>query len=97
MSFGFHYYETTNQSLTLQYFDKITSPLVFGRLRSLAAIANITAGLLIFLLGGFLSYRAMFLAMGGAVTAAGLWALFRDPTHTNLVPQRRRMASLCLP
>ena len=26
MSFGFHYYETTNQSLTLQYFDKTTSP-----------------------------------------------------------------------
>ncbi|MBW1911470.1 MAG: MFS transporter, partial [Deltaproteobacteria bacterium] len=24
MSFGFHYYETTNQSLTLQYFDEKT-------------------------------------------------------------------------
>ena len=64
MSFGFHYYETTNQSLTLQYFDRTTSPLIFGRLRSLAAVANIGAGLLIFLLGGFLSYRAMYLAIG---------------------------------
>jgi hypothetical protein len=34
MSFGFHYYETTNQSLTLQYFAKGISPIVFGRLRS---------------------------------------------------------------
>ena len=25
MSFGFHYFETTNQSLTLQYFDKMTA------------------------------------------------------------------------
>jgi dienelactone hydrolase len=28
MSFGFHYYETTNQSLTLQYFDSKKAPLV---------------------------------------------------------------------
>ena len=27
MSFGFHYYETTNQSLTLQYFNTAASPL----------------------------------------------------------------------
>ena len=31
MSFGFHYYETTNMSLTLQYFDEKTSPWVFGK------------------------------------------------------------------
>jgi hypothetical protein len=91
MSFGFHYYETTNQSLTLQYFDDTTSPLVFGRLRSLAAAANIAAGLLIFLLGGFLSYKAMYLSLGGAVIVVGFWALSQDPTHTNLVPQHRRM------
>ncbi len=28
MSFGFHYYETTNQSLTLQYFDRNVAPWV---------------------------------------------------------------------
>jgi hypothetical protein len=37
MSFGFHYYETTNQSLTLQYFDEKTSPWVFGKQRSYAS------------------------------------------------------------
>ncbi|MCU0539596.1 MAG: MFS transporter, partial [Desulfobacterales bacterium] len=36
-SFGFHYYETTNMSLTLQYFKKDESPWVFGKLTSLAA------------------------------------------------------------
>ena len=50
MSFGFHYFETTNQSLTLQYFSTATSPLVFGRLRSLAAATSIVVGLLIFLM-----------------------------------------------
>ena len=29
MSFGFHYYETTNMSLTLQHFKKEESPWVF--------------------------------------------------------------------
>lgn len=91
MSFGFHYYETTNQSLTLQYFDRFTSPFVFGRLRSLAAAANVGASLLVFLLGTMLGYTAIYCAVGGLVAAAGLWALTQDPTHTNIVPQHRRM------
>jgi len=91
MSFGFHYYETTNQSLTLQYFDRNTSPLIFGRLRSLAAASNILAGVLIFILGPVLDYRYMYLLMGGLVTAAGIWALLQDPTHKNIVPQHRKM------
>jgi len=36
MSFGFHYFETTNQSLTLQYFDQKTSPWVFGERKVLS-------------------------------------------------------------
>lgn len=91
MSFGFHYYETTNQSLTLQYFDQTTSPLVFGRLRSLAAASNFIAGLLIILLGTTLGYKNMYLFMGGLVVLAGLWAFFQGPTHTNLVIQHRKM------
>ncbi len=91
MSFGFHYFETCNQSLTLQYFDKATAPLVFGRLRSLGAAANIVAAVLLFTLGFFLDYKAMYLGMGSLVTAAGIWALFQDPSHTEIVPQHRKM------
>lgn len=91
MSFGFHYYETANQSLTLQYFDQSTSPIVFGRLRSFASASNIAAGLLIFLMGTTFDYKTMYLIMGGIVILAGLWALLQDPTHSNLVAQRRKM------
>ncbi|WP_033423290.1 MFS transporter [Geopsychrobacter electrodiphilus] len=91
MSFGFHYYETTNQSLTLQYFDTVTSPLVFGRLRSLAAATSIGVGLLLFLLGLVCSYEVMFLAVGSLILAAGLWGLQQDPTHTRVPPQHRKM------
>ncbi len=91
MSFGFHYFETTNQSLVLQYFSTAHSPLVFGRLRSLAAAASIVTGLLIFLMGLVISYRAMFLAIGGLVVAAGVWGLLQDPTHQQITPQHRKM------
>lgn len=91
MSFGFHYFETTNQSLTLQYFNTETSPLIFGRLRSLAAATSIVVGLLLFLMGLVFSYRTMFLTVGILVAAAGFWGFLQDPTHRSLVPQRRRM------
>jgi len=91
MSFGFHYFETTNQSLTLQYFDNATSPLIFGRLRSLAAATSIVVGLLLFLMGLAFSYKVMFLSVGCMVAAAGIWGLLQDPTHQNVVPQHRKM------
>ena len=91
MSFGFHYFETTNQSLTLQYFSTATSPLVFGRLRSLAAATSIAAGLLIFLMSLAFSYRIMFLTLGLLVVAAGIWGLFQDPTHRQVEPQHTGM------
>ncbi len=91
MSFGFHYYETTNQSLTLQYFSTAVSPLIFGRLRSLAAAISIVVGLLIFLMGLVFSYKVMFLSIGSLVVAAGIWGLLQDPTHQQVVPQHRKM------
>jgi predicted MFS family arabinose efflux permease len=91
MSFGFHYYETTNQSLTLQYFSTATSPLIFGRLRSLAAATSIVVGLLIYLMGLVFSYRVMFLVIGALVVAAGIWGLLQDPTDRQLTPQHRKM------
>jgi hypothetical protein len=90
MSFGFHYYETVNQSLTLQYFLKRQTPLVMGKLRSLAAIISILSAALIWLLGLIIGYSGMFLVMGGIVMLAGLWAMFQDPTDTSLPPQHLR-------
>jgi predicted MFS family arabinose efflux permease len=91
MSFGFHFFETTNQSLTLQYFSTGVAPLVFGRLRSLAAISSIAAGILIWLLGFFMNYRDTFLVIGLLVFLAGLWGMFQEPTHASVPPQRQRM------
>ena len=91
MSFGFHYYESTNQSLTLQYFSTSTSPIIFGRLRALAAIASIAVGIFIYLLGTVAGYREIYLAIGALVFAAGVWGMCRNPTHAGVVPQRKKM------
>lgn len=91
MSFGFHYFETTNQSLTLQYFDKTTSPVVFGRLRSIAAASNIVSGLAIFMLAPFLDYVHLYFLFGVLIIGASIWALTRNPVDTTLVPQRKQM------
>jgi len=91
MSFGFHYYETTNQSLTLQYFDKGTSPWVFGKQRSVAAASSIAIGLGIWVLEPFLSYTQLYLLIGGLIIAAAVWGFFQDPTDKNLVPQHKKM------
>lgn len=91
MSFGFHYYETVNQSLTLQYFSTIQSPLVMGKLRSLAAITSIIAAAAIWCLGFVLDYAGLFLVVGGVVALAGLWAALQDPSHSDVPPQKLRM------
>ena len=91
MSFGFHYYETTNQSLTLQYFDEDTSPLVFGRLRALAAASNIGVGVLIFLISPVIDYSVIYLFVGGLLMAVGIWGTRQDPSDKDLIPQRKEM------
>jgi hypothetical protein len=91
MSFGFHYFETTNQSLTLQYFPKTTAPWVFGKQRSLASVSNIVIGLLILVAAGFLGYVQLYILVGAVIVFAGLWGLTRNPVDKGLPPQRKQM------
>lgn len=91
MSFGFHYFETTRQSLTMQYFDKQVSPIVFSRQKSLGAAANIAVGVLIFIIAPFLSYTAMYIFFGGVLIVCGIWAVTQNPTDPKLPVQKKKM------
>jgi hypothetical protein len=91
MSFGFHYYETTNMSLTLQYFDEITSPWVFGKQRSYAAASSIALGFLIYALAFFLSFAQIYLLIGGLIIAAAVWGYTQQPAKQTVIPQRKKM------
>ena len=87
MSVGFHYFETTNKSLTLQYFSIEQSPFVFAKQKSWTAVANISMGAFIFGISHILSLQASFILIGIAVFALGVWALFWDPVDKNIIPQ----------
>ena len=91
MSFGFHYYETTNMSLTLQYFDEITSPWVFGKQRSYAAASSIALGLLIYVLAFFLTFSQIYLLIGGLIMASAVWGYTQQPAKQTVIPQRKEM------
>ena len=91
MSFGFHYFETTNQSLGLQYFDKGVAPVIFGKLRSYSAVSNMGAGVLVFILAPFLSYTQLYLLFGTVVMSLGIWAFFQNPTSKEIIPQHKKM------
>ncbi len=91
MSFGFHYYETTNMSLTLQYFDKSEAPWVFGKLRSTAAASSIVIGLFILLMTSVLDFKQLYLVVGGIITAIALWGFTRKPAIRKVPYQRKKM------
>ena len=91
MSFGFHYYETTNQSLTLQYFNREISPWVFGKLRSYGAATNVLVGVVILGISMLLSYKQIYLVIGIVIILVSIWSLAQNPTNENIVPQRKKM------
>jgi hypothetical protein len=91
MSFGFHYFETTNMSLTLQYFDAGTSPWVFGKQRSFAAASNVAVGILIYVLAFLLDFSGIYLLVGSLIVLTGIWAMMQDPSDTQIIPQRKKM------
>ena len=91
MSFGFHYYETTNKSLTLQYFDKLTAPLVLSAQRSYAAAASIVVGIIIFFIAPLFSYKTMYILFGGVIGICGVWAFTKNPTDKDIIPQKKQL------
>jgi len=91
MSFGFHYFDTTRQSLTLQYFDEKTSPWVFGKLRSLSAASSIVIGILLYGIKPILNFTQIYLLMGSLVVATGVWGFLQNPAQQNIIPQRKQI------
>ncbi|MBN2426058.1 MAG: MFS transporter [Calditrichaceae bacterium] len=91
MSTGFHYYETTNQSLMLQYFNAQTAPKVIGNFRGLAAASNIFIGLLILSLSYFFAYRELYITVGIIVTFFAVWAFSKDPTEKHQQVQTKKL------
>jgi len=91
MSVGFHYYETTNSSLTLQSFDTQQAPVVLGKQRSIAALCNIGVGTTVFLLTPFFEYRVLYVLCGVLMAGAAVWAWRRCPRESSAHKQHRHL------
>jgi len=93
MSVGYHYYETAQQSLALQWLPKGETAVVLGKLIAIGGFASLLAYGLIFLMWEILGldYKWVYLA-GGAVStliAFVAWVLF--PTFEAPVAQRKTL------
>lgn len=89
LSTGFHVFETTNQSLILQYFSKMQAPLVIGRLRALTSAGSFFMGAAILIFSRYLDFNHLFFLAGAIAILAGLWGLFQHPEVKGLPVQRK--------
>ena len=91
MSVGFHYFETTHQSLTLQHFNQQESPIFMSTLRSLRAIGNILIGGFVILLWQFIDYQYILLIIGVAVIIAAAYTFIMNPIKKKVPSQKNEL------
>jgi hypothetical protein len=92
-SIGFHYYETVNQSLQLQWIDKKRAPQMLGWLLAAGSGATLLAyGAIVLTWETFgLSYNFVYLASGGLTALIALACFFIYPQFDAPHPQLKRM------
>ena len=98
MSLGFHYFETINKSLTLQWIDKGETPHFMGRAMAVKAAASLLAygGIWMLMEWVGVDFEGMYLLAGGVgiVITLALWAAFPHypdgaVQHKKLILRRR--------
>lgn len=92
-SIGFHYYETVNQSLQLQWLSKARAPQVLGWLMAAGSGATLVAYLLIVLLWEplNLTYNLVYMISGGLTALIAVFCLFAYPKFESSTPQIKKM------
>ena len=92
-SIGFHYYETVNQSLQLQWIDKKRAPQVLGWLVGIGSGASLLAyGAIVLLWDRLnLSYDTVYLVSGGITAAIAVFCYFAYPQFEGPHVQHKHM------
>ncbi len=92
-SIGFHYFETVNQSLQLQWIPKDRAPQTLGWLVAVGSAASLLVyGLLVVSWKSFgLSYEFVFLMGGGATALIAAFCYFAYPQFEAPNPQNKTM------
>ncbi|MFN7224839.1 MAG: MFS transporter [Paracoccaceae bacterium] len=92
-SIGFHYFETVNQSLQLQWIDKARAPQVLGWIVAAGSAASLVAYVALVTLWNHLglSYNTVYLVSGGLTAAIAVFALLAYPQFEGPVKQHKSM------
>ncbi len=91
MSTGFHLFETTSKSLTLQYFTKTESPMVFAKTRSYTALGNIAMGGIVYFSSQYISIELNYLLIGLVAIVGGVWCLTIKTEKRDLPVQHKKI------
>ena len=93
MSTGFHYYETMNQSLSLQWLPKSTAPGTLGKILATGSFATIASFGLIFFTWKWLKFdfTTVYMTGGGITIAVALFLWLTFPRFETRVTQHRKL------
>ncbi|KAF0675733.1 MFS transporter [Profundibacterium mesophilum] len=88
-SIGFHYFETVNQSLQLQWIDKARAPQMLGWIVAIGSGASLLSyGVIVLAWERFdLDYASVYMASGGITAAIALFCLLAYPQFEAPDPQ----------
>lgn len=93
MSVGFHYFETINSSLTLQWLPKEDAPAFMGKVIGYSSLAGLITYIVIWVLSTVLKFDYVIIYTVSGVLGVGmvihLWFLF--PKFESLVPQKKKL------
>ncbi len=92
MSLGFHYLATINQSLSLQWLDKKTSPITLGKITAANSFTKLFVFLCIYFMMKFynMEYKFVYLIFGGITAILGLLAwIFFEHFKDNVVQEKK--------
>jgi hypothetical protein len=92
-SVGFHYYETVNQSLQLQWISKERAPQVLGWLLAMGSAASLVAFGVIVVTWEWLelSYNVAYMVSGGITVAMAVACVIIYPQFQSPIPQHKTM------
>ena len=93
MSFGFHYFETINQSLALQWLDKDKAPAFLGRIVAVMSMAGLVVYGLIWLTDTTmgLPFWVIYLVAGSVTVAIAIFGWFAFPMFREKTPQHKKL------
>lgn len=93
MSVGFHYLETLNQSLSLQWLDKKNAPIILGKMSAAKSFTSIVVFVLIYIMMKFYSvdYKYVYAFFGLSTLVVGVLAWIAFEHFKDDVVQEKKL------